>query len=85
MNINGIINARARIKRWISNGWSFAVTSRDGVTVYASMKPIFSSYLFENYADGVMGLPNRRIINPELGIGMMMLMLYRFDAILVLK
>jgi len=85
MNIDGIINNRARIKRWMSNGWSFDVVNNRGVTVYASMKPIFSSYVFENYADGALGIPNRRIINPDLGIGLVMLMMYRFDAVLVLK
>ena len=85
MNIHGIINARARIKRWLSNGWSFAIESRDGVTVYAIVRPMFSHNLFENHADGALGIPNRRIVTPQLALGLMVLMLYRFDAVLVLK
>jgi len=85
MNIHQLINTRAIVKRFLNNGWSFSVVSKDGAIVYANMKPIFSSYVFENVVDGVMGIPTRRIVGGANGVNYIMMMLYRFDATLVLR
>ena len=85
MNIHQLINMRAFVKKLLNSGYHFSITSKDGAIVYANMMPIFSSYVFENVADSVIGIPTRRIVARANGVNYVMLMLYRFEAKLVLR